>query len=80
MNEFIANHWGDIASIIVILSAIWGIMNHSTKKLHADFLELREDNKRVAMRMDGHAQRIDQLYQMFIQLVQEKKLMDKDNK
>lgn len=35
--------------------------------------KLDSDVKSIGTRLDGHAMRIDQLYQMFIQIVKEKK-------
>ena len=61
--------WIQTLTIIGSISAIviWAVtrMDNSINKLDGDI-------KSLGNRLDGHAQRIDQLYRMFIDLVKEK--------
>lgn len=63
-------HWGQIFTIvsvnIALFAAMAGLMMHSLNKHDADI-------KSVIGRLDGHASRIDQLYQMFVDLLKERK-------
>lgn len=63
-------HWGQIITIIsvniALFAAMAGLILHSLNKHDADI-------KSVMGRLDGHANRIDQLYTMFVDLLKEKK-------
>ncbi len=47
---------------------IWAI-----NRMDADIKTIGDRMDKLGNRLDGHAQRIDQLYHMFIQLLQERK-------
>ena len=73
MIDFCLKNWDAILGFVSLIGVMWGLITRQTKQLHEDFKELKEDNRRAFSRMDSHAQRIDQLYQMFITLVKEGK-------
>jgi len=56
----------DWIQTITIIGSISAIVFWAVNKLDSDI-------KSLGNRLDGHAQRIDQLYRMFIDLVKEKK-------
>lgn len=62
MKEFFINNWGDIASVFFIIASVWGIITRSTKQLHQDIMEIKEENKRASVRIDASNSRIDQLH------------------
>lgn len=55
-----------IGTNIALMAVVGAFIVWAVNKLDSDI-------KSLGNRLDGHAMRIDQLYQMFIQLVKEKK-------
>lgn len=62
--------WTQAITVIGVLSTliIWAV-----NKLDTDIKGLSDRIDKVGVRLDGHAQRIDQLYHMFIDLIKEGK-------
>ena len=62
--------WSQIFTVIgvniALITAMISIIVWSVNKLDNDI-------KSIGSRLDGHAMRIDQLYQMFIQLIKDRK-------
>lgn len=73
--------WGQVVAIVgtnvALCGFIAGFMLWAVNKLDGDIKSLGDRLEKnvdsLGRRLDGHATRIDQLYQMFIQLVKEKK-------
>lgn len=67
--------WFQVGTIIGVNIALFGalatLIVWVVNKLDADVKSINADVKSAMNRLDGHAIRIDQLYQMFIQLVKE---------
>ena len=58
---------------IALIAALATLILWSINKVDVDVKALGNRLDRLDSRMDGHASRIDQLYQMFIQLIKERK-------
>jgi len=56
----------DWIQVFTIIGVLGGFMFFMLQRLERDI-------ERIDIRMDGHASRIDQLYQMFVSLLKEKK-------
>ena len=67
--------WIQVATIIGVNVAVFAVLATliiwAVNKLHADVKSLNTDVKSIGSRLDGHANRIDQLYRMFVDLVKE---------
>lgn len=61
----------DWIQTLTIIGTLTGIMMYMGNRLHADVDRLDADMKLCMKRLDGHATRIDQLYQMFVDLLKE---------
>ena len=59
MLDYVYLHSGDIASVLMIIAAIGGMIFWSHHNLHADIMEIREDAKRAHSRIDSTLARID---------------------
>jgi hypothetical protein len=62
-----------IGTNIALMAVVGAFIVWAVNKLDTDIKGLSSRVDAINNRMDGHAMRIDQLYQMFIQLVKEKK-------
>jgi hypothetical protein len=58
---------------IWLFAAATTLFMWALNKLDTDIKAVGDRVDKIAVRMDGHAARIDQLYTMFIDLVKEKK-------
>ena len=56
----------DWIQVFTIIGVLGGFMFFMLQRLERDI-------ERIDIRMDGHASRIEQLYQMFVSLLKEKK-------
>ncbi len=69
--------WGMIIAIIsvnITLAAFFaGFMFWGISKIDGDVKGLGDRIDKIAIRLDGHASRIDQLYKMFVDLLKERK-------
>lgn len=69
--------WHELIAIIgtnvVLFSSLSGLIIWGLNKLDNDIKSLSDRLDKLGVRLDGHAQRIDQLYRMFIDLLKEKK-------
>ena len=69
--------WLQVATIvgvnIALIAAMISIIVWVVNKLDADVKSIGFRMDSFDRRMDGHAKRIDQLYQMFVDLLKEKK-------
>ncbi len=63
-------NWEQIGTIIGVNIALFGAM---TGLIIWTVTKHDSEIKSIANRLDGHAQRIDQLYQMFVDLIKEGK-------
>lgn len=67
--------WIQVATIIGVNIAVFAVLATlivwAVNKLDADVKSLNTDVKAIGSRLDGHANRIDQLYRMFVDLVKE---------
>jgi hypothetical protein len=70
MKEFIINNWGDIASVFFIIASVWGIITRSTRQLHQDILEIKEENKRAHSRIDILHTNLNNLYTAMLSFLQ----------
>ncbi len=62
-----------IGTNIALMAVVGGFIVWAVNKLDTDIKSLSNRVDAINNRMDGHAMRIDQLYQMFIQLIKDKK-------
>ena len=58
---------------IALLGAFSGMMYWMMNRVDGDVKDLRGDIKSLSTRMDGHTTRIDQIYKMFVDLLQARK-------
>jgi hypothetical protein len=58
---------------IALFAALATLIIWVVGKLDSDIKSVGDRVDKLANRMDGHAQRIDQLYKMFIDLLQERR-------
>lgn len=67
--------WYQVGAFIGVNVALFGalatLIIWVVNKLDGDVKSINADVKSCMNRLDGHAARIDQLYQMFIQLVKD---------
>ena len=67
----------DILTIIGVNIALFGALATMVywlvTRIDSDVKNIRDDIKSISSRMDSHAQRIDQLYRMFVDLLKEGK-------
>ena len=56
-----------------IIGILGGFMFFILKRLEKDIDKINQNMDRTGRRLNNHAQRIDQLYKMFIDLLKEKK-------
>jgi hypothetical protein len=61
------------AQVITIIGVLGGLMYYLIQRVDKDINAIGERMDRSESRMDKHAQRIDQLYTMFIDLIKEGK-------
>lgn len=59
--------------IIAVLAIFSGFLMWVASRIDADVKSIGSKVDSIAKRLDGHASRIDQLYQMFIDLLKENK-------
>jgi len=69
--------WTQAITVMGVNVAMIGVMTvfivWAINKIDTDIRSVNNDVKSLAARLDGHAQRIDQLYKMFVDLLQERK-------
>ena len=80
MLDFIVSHAGDIANFVVILGPIAALFICIYRYLHSDNLKIRQDisevNKNIQnahSRIDAMGVRIDNLYNIMIEMLRGKK-------
>jgi hypothetical protein len=69
--------WAEALTVIGVNIALFGGMTTlviwAINKMDADVKSLSGEMKSLGNRLDSHAQRIDQLYRMFVDLLKESK-------
>lgn len=69
--------WYQVGTFIGVNVALFGalatLIVWVVNKLDSDIKNINSDVKACMNRLDGHAMRIDQLYQMFVQLLKDGK-------
>jgi hypothetical protein len=65
--------WAIIGVNIALFAVFSTMMYWMLNKVDQDIVGTRADLKSLSSRMDGHAMRIDQLYKMFVDLLQARK-------
>ena len=69
--------WMQVATIlgvnIALFAALATLIIWVVGKLDSDIKSVGDRVDKLGNRMDGHAQRIDQLYKMFVDLLKERK-------
>lgn len=65
--------WTIVGVIIALFAALSTMMYWMLNRLDQDIIGTRSDLKSLTSRLDGHAMRIDQLYKMFVDLLQARK-------
>ena len=63
----------DWIQVITIIASVVGVMVYFLQRVEKDISQLSERMDKQGNRLDGHAQRIDQLYKMFVDLLQARK-------
>lgn len=63
----------DWIQVFTIIGVLGGFMFFMLQRLEKDIDKMNSNIETLGRRQDGHAQRIDQLYKMFVDLLKEKK-------
>ncbi len=72
MIDYFMCHIGEVASMIVIVSTVVGMIRWSHNKLHADIMQIRDDVKQAHSRIDAVGNRVDNLYNVMLMMLKEK--------
>jgi len=59
----------DWLQVFTIIGVLGGFIFFMMQRMHSDMLRLDGEIKSMGSRLDAHANRIDQLYKMFVDLV-----------
>jgi hypothetical protein len=69
--------WGQVLTIvgvnIALIAAMITIVVWAISKMDADVKSIGDRVDKLGVRLDGHAIRIDQLYKMFVDLLEKRK-------
>ena len=63
----------DWIQVITIIASVIGVMVYFLQRIEKDINATNKRLDKMDARFDGHAQRIDQLYKMFVDLLQARK-------
>lgn len=63
----------DWVQVVTIIGTLGGLMFFLVQRMDKDITSLSDRIDKMGSRLDGHAQRIDQLYKMFVDLLKERK-------
>lgn len=58
---------------LTIIATLGGLMIYLVQRMDKDITTLSDRVDKLGVRLDGHAQRIDTLYRMFVDLLSQKK-------
>jgi hypothetical protein len=63
----------DWLQVFTIIGVLGGFIFFMMQRMHSDMLRLDGEIKSMGSRLDAHANRIDQLYKMFVDLIKSNK-------